>query len=112
VCRNVGAFINTSFRYFVSGKAFFDSVTASSVAFGAVAITPIAYRSDGTTLIAGTQLYTSLAGQATTVEISKELLDTSGYHNVNSRSIGNAQVVSYEDDLSLSSTANGIRGFL
>jgi hypothetical protein len=39
-------------------------------------------------------------------------LDVSGYHNINSLSIGNAQVVSYNDDLSLSSTANAVQGFL
>ena len=113
VCANVGAFINTSYRYFISGKAWFSSSTASPLStFGAVSITPVVYQSDGTTLISGTQLYTALTGQSTTVETSKEMLDTSGYHNTGSRSIGNAQVVSFEDDLSLSSTANAIQGFL
>lgn len=46
------------------------------------------------------------------MQISQEFLDTSGYHNTGTRKIGNAQVVSYYDDLTLSSTANGIQGFL
>ena len=111
-CNNVGAFINTSYRYFVSGKAFFDSATSSPIAsFAAVAITPVVYNSAGT-LISGTVLYTSLTGQSTTVEVSKEMTDTSGYHSTGSRSIGTAQVVSYYDDKTLSSTANAMQGFL
>jgi len=41
-------------------------------------------------------------------------LDTSGYHNIGSYSIGNAQIVSYFDDVSqtLSSTAEGMQNFL
>jgi hypothetical protein len=35
-----------------------------------------------------------------------------GYHSTSTFSIGNAQVVSYYDDLSLSSTANAVQGFL
>ena len=39
-------------------------------------------------------------------------MDTAGYHNTGSRKIGNAQVVSYYDDQTLSSTANAMSGFL
>ena len=38
-CKNVGAFINTEYRYFVSGKAFFGSTTTSPIStFGAISI--------------------------------------------------------------------------
>lgn len=40
------------------------------------------------------------------------MLDTAGYHNTGSYKIGNAQVVSYYDDKTLSSTANAVEGFL
>lgn len=111
-CKNVGAFINTGYRYFISGKAFFSSGTASPLAtFGAVAITPVVYDNSGN-LISSPQLYISLAGQSTTVAPSQEFLDTSGYHNTGLFQIGNAQVVSFYDDESLSSTANAIQGFL
>ena len=79
--------------------------------FGKVSITPIVYDSDGVQ-ISSPVLYVDLAGVSTAVQISQEFLDTSGYHNTGTRSIGNAQVVSYNDDKSLSSTANAIKGFL
>jgi hypothetical protein len=110
----VGAFINTGFRYFISGKAFFSSSTVSPLTtFGAVSITPVAYDNNGN-VIAGAQLYVSLAGSSTNVVASQEFLDTSGYHNTGLFRIGNTQVVSYNDDQSqsLSSTANAIQGFL
>jgi hypothetical protein len=112
VCKNVGAFINTAYRYFVSGKAYFDSSTATPIStFGAVSITPIVYSSAGVQILSP-QLYVALAGQSTSVEVSKEFLDTGGYHSTGSYKIGNAQVVSYYDDQTLSSTANAAQGFL
>jgi hypothetical protein len=111
ICNNVGAFINTGYRYFISGKAFFSSSTASSLTFGAVDITPVVYDNNGN-LINTPKLYTSLSGITIAVATSQEFLDTSGYHNTGLFQIGNAQVVSYYDDESLSSTANGIQGFL
>ena len=112
VCKNVGAFINTSFRYFVSGKAYFDSATSSPITtFAGVSIVPIVYNDAGTQITTPV-LYVDLAGQSTNVETSKELLDTAGYHNTGSYKIGNAQVVSYYDDQTLSSTANAMSGFL
>ena len=112
VCKNVGAFINTSFRYFISGKAFFDSNTISPIStFASVSVTPVVYDRSGVQILTPV-LYTDLAGQSTNVEVSKELLDTAGYHNTGSYSIGNAQVVSYYDDKTLSSTANAAQGFL
>ena len=111
VCTNVGAFINTSYRYFISGKAFFAFGTSSPVTFGGVSITPIVYSNAGTQ-IAGPQLYTALAGQSINLVVSQEFLDTAGYHNTGLFKIGNAQVVSYYDDESLSSTANAVQGFL
>jgi hypothetical protein len=64
VCKNVGAFINTSFRYFVSGKAYFNSGTVSPVSsFGAISITPIVYDSYGNQITSPT-LYQNLAGQS------------------------------------------------
>jgi hypothetical protein len=71
ICNNVGAFINTGYRYFISGKAFFSSSTSSPLAtFGAVAITPVVYDNNGN-LISTPQLYVSLAGQSTTVVASQ-----------------------------------------
>ena len=70
ICKNVGAFINTNYRYFISGKAFFSSGTASPLLFGGVAIAPVVYDNNGV-LIATPQLYTSLAGQSTTVATSQ-----------------------------------------
>ena len=39
-------------------------------------------------------------------------MDTAGYHSTSNFKIGNAQVVSYYDDQTLSSTANAMQGFL
>ena len=70
-CQNVGAFINTNYRYFISGKAYFSSTTTSPLTnFGQVTITPVAYSSSGTA-IAGTVLYNTLAGVSTTVNPSQ-----------------------------------------
>ena len=38
ICKNVGAFINTGYRYWISGKAYFGSTTGSTVTFGGVTI--------------------------------------------------------------------------
>jgi hypothetical protein len=65
-CKNVGPFINTTYRYFISGKAFFSSATISPLAFGAVDITPVVYDNNGN-LISGPKLYVGLAGQNTNV---------------------------------------------
>lgn len=61
ICTNVGAFINTGYRYFISGKAFFAYGTTSPVSFGGVSITPIVYSNSGSQ-ISGPQLYTALTG--------------------------------------------------
>lgn len=106
----MGAFINTGFRYFISGKAFFDSITASTISFGDIAITPIVYDSNGNQILSPS-LYIGLAGQTISVKQSEEFLDTGGYHSTSTFQIGNTQVVSYADDLTLSSTANAVQGF-
>ena len=112
VCKNVGAFINTAYRYFISGKAYFDSATSSPIStFAGVSIVPIVY-DDAGVQITTPVLYVDLAGQSTNVETSKELLDTAGYHSTSTYKIGNAQVVSYYDDQTLSSTANAMQGLL
>jgi hypothetical protein len=36
LCKNVGAFINTNYRYWISGKAFFSMSTANTITFGGV----------------------------------------------------------------------------
>jgi len=60
-CQNVGAFINTNYRYFISGKAYFASSILTSVTFGGVSITPIVYSNTGVKILSP-QLYSSLAG--------------------------------------------------
>lgn len=48
VCENVGAFINTNYRYFISGKAYFGGGTGSSLTtFGDVEIIPVVLDSSG-----------------------------------------------------------------
>lgn len=112
VCKNVGAFININYRYFVSGKAFFTFGTASPIAaFGTISITPIVYDTSGAQILSPS-LYTDLTGVSTSVQASQEFLDLGGYHDTTTRSIGNSRVVSYYDDLTLSSTANAMSGFL
>ena len=67
VCKNVGAFINTAYRYFVSGKAFFDSTTAASIStFAGVSIFPVVYDNAGVQVTTPV-LYNDLAGQSTAV---------------------------------------------
>jgi len=43
ICNNVGAFINTYSRYWISGKAFFSSGAGNSIIFGEISILPIVY---------------------------------------------------------------------
>lgn len=51
-CENVGAFINTGYRYFISGKAYFDSGKTSPITnFGAVSITPIVFSNTGSQIL-------------------------------------------------------------
>jgi hypothetical protein len=69
-CKNVGAFINTAYRYFISGKAYFNSLTASTITFGAVSITPIVYSASGTKILSPV-LYNSLAGVTMSVQVSQ-----------------------------------------
>lgn len=59
ICDNVGPFINTNYRYFISGKAFYNSASGSSVSgFGNVKVLPVVYDSAGNQLNVG--LYTDL----------------------------------------------------
>lgn len=115
VCTNVGPFISTAYRYFISGKACFASTTTTPLTtFGDVYILPVVYDSNGN-LLTLASLYTPLTpALPIVVQTSNEFLDSSsgGYHDISTYSVGNAQVVSYYDDETLSSTANGIKGFL
>ena len=104
----------TSYRYFISGKTFFSFGTTSPITtFGDISIQPIIYDTAGNTL--GVSLYTPLApGTAINLKVSKSYLDTDGalsYHDTNDFKIGNAQVISMEDDKTLSSTANAMKDF-
>lgn len=63
----MGAFINTGYRYFISGKAYFSASTPNTLPnFGAVAINPIVYSNSGTQILTPV-LYTSLGGQSINV---------------------------------------------
>ena len=70
ICKNVGAFINTNYRYWISGKAFYNSVTAGSITFGGIEIFPLAYTNTGT-LISNTLLYNALVGVAMEVKTTR-----------------------------------------
>lgn len=71
VCKNVGAFINTNYRYFISGKAFFGFGTTSPITtFGAVSISPVAYTSSGTQILTPV-LYDALGGESVNVQVSQ-----------------------------------------
>lgn len=60
VCENVGPFINTNYRYFISGKAYYAStITSPVLKFGDVTILPIVYDNTGNQLSSVT-LYTPL----------------------------------------------------
>lgn len=51
VCENVGPFINTYYRYFISGKAYYSSgVTSPVYKFGDVTILPVVFDSAGNQL--------------------------------------------------------------
>ena len=110
----MGAFININFRYFISGKAYFNSATpATLTTFGDVSIVPKVLDSNGAEL--PVSLYLNLApGTSINVKTSRSYLDLDGtkaYHNTNSFKIGNAQVVSMKDDKTLSSTAHAMQEF-
>lgn len=49
ICENVGAFVKTGYRYFISGKVYYSSVTVgtSVSGFGDVQIQPIIYSATG-----------------------------------------------------------------
>ena len=70
VCKNVGAFINTGYRYWISGKAFFASTTASTLAFGGVSIVTMVYSSTGVQILTPV-LYNDLAGVTLNVATSQ-----------------------------------------
>lgn len=47
-CENVGPFINANYRYWISGKVFFNSATPNTLTnFGDIGIDPIVYNSAG-----------------------------------------------------------------
>lgn len=59
ICENVGPFININYRYFISGKAYYNSASGSSVSgFGNVKVLPVVYDSAGNAL--AVSLYTDL----------------------------------------------------
>ena len=104
----------TSYRYFISGKTFFNFGTSSPISnFGDISIEPVVYDSSGNAL--SVSLYTPLApGTAINLRTSKSYLDMDGalsYHDTNDFKIGNAQVISMPDDKTLSSTANAMKSF-
>ena len=109
-CQNVGAFINTNYRYFISGKAYFSSATSNPLsAFGDVSIISVVQDSNGNSL--SVKLFTDMVtNENIVVTSSTEYLDSSGWHST-SLKVGYTRVVSYADDLTLSSTANAVAGF-
>lgn len=109
-CKNVGAFINTNYRYFISGKAYFSSSTSNPLsAFGDVSIMSVVTDNNGNSL--NVNLFTSMVtGENIVVTPSSEYLDTGGWHST-SYKVGYTRIVSYADDLTLSSTANAVAGF-
>ena len=71
VCKNVGAFINTAYRYFISGKAHFAHGTTSPIStFGYVSISPVVYTNSGVQILTP-QLYVALAAQPVNVAVSQ-----------------------------------------
>lgn len=60
-CQNVGAFINTNFRYFISGKAYFSNSLSSTLSsFGDVKILSVVKDSNGN-LLPSVKLFSDLA---------------------------------------------------
>lgn len=60
ICQNVGAFINTNYRYFISGKAYFSNSLSSTLSlFGDVKIISVVKDSSGNT-ISGVKLFNDL----------------------------------------------------
>ena len=112
-CDNIGAFISSNYRYFISGKAFFNSSLSSSITtFGDIQVNPVVLDSGGSTL--SVSLYTTFsAGQTISTQASRGYLDLDGakqYHNtLGNFKIGNAQVISLPDDNTLSSTADAMQ---
>jgi hypothetical protein len=114
-CDNVGPFIMTGFRYFISGKAFYLNQGTSSISnFGYTSILPVVYSSTGT-LLSSVTLYTPLTPNSPAIALrsSPNFLDNNagGYHDTNTFKIGNTQVISMPDDGTLSSLGNAMSGF-
>jgi len=61
ICKNVGAFINLNYRYWISGKAYYSQSIANSITFGGVSIESVVYSSTGSRILTPT-LYNDLAG--------------------------------------------------
>lgn len=111
ICQNVGAFINTNFRYFISGKAYYSSSTPSTLTtFGDVQILSVVYDTSGNLLSSVSLFSNFVSGESVTVTASEEFLDSGGWHSTSNRQ-GYTRIVSYADDLTLSSTANAISGY-
>ena len=111
ICDNVGAFINTEYRYFISGKVYFTTAAATVANFGNLVILPVI---EGIS-VGSVVLYSDFAsGDSISLLDSEEYLDTTGYHKTGSggHDIGMAQIVSFEDDGTLSSTANAMQGLM
>jgi hypothetical protein len=110
-CKNVGAFININYRYFISGKAYFASSTTNPLsAFGDVSILSVVQDSNGN-ILSNVKLFTDMTtGENIAVTPSTEFLDTGGWQSTSNK-VGYTRIVSYADDLTLSSTANAIYGF-
>lgn len=62
--------MNINYRYWISGKACFNSLTASTISFGSVTIIPVVYSNTGT-LVSNTFLYNSLPGETITVKTTR-----------------------------------------
>jgi hypothetical protein len=107
----VGSFYDTTMRYFICGKAYYDSTTASSLTnFGDVTIQSVVYDYSGN-LINGVVLFTPLV-TTNTIAVSQntEYLDSAGIHSA-TKAVRYGQVVSFKDDRSRSALDQAIESF-
>lgn len=71
VCENVGPFINTNYRYFISGKAYYSSgVSSPVIKFGDVTILPVVFDSAGNQLSSVTLYNPLVSGDSITLTSS------------------------------------------
>ncbi|EGR27475.1 hypothetical protein IMG5_195570 [Ichthyophthirius multifiliis] len=111
ICKNVGAFLNKDTEYFVAVKIFYKNDAPDLTNFGGIEIESLVFDNQGNQ-INNVSVFRPLEGISTELFTNTEYLDLTGWHKQDVFQFGTSQVLTANDDGSLSSLPNAMQNLM